>query len=110
MGGETHRRMKIDQRSEDPPFPPFSRLLKTEETTRGGRKRSIAGNGGRRCPVCSRDRGGGHDPEKNPEKKNRKEGKPMPNHRIERQERHPAMTDARVHVEEWEEGPQRKGE
>jgi hypothetical protein len=53
---------------------------------------------------------GGHDPEKSPKKKNGKEEKPTPNHRIERQERHLTKTEARVPVEEWEERPQRKGE
>jgi hypothetical protein len=53
---------------------------------------------------------GGHDPEKNPEEANGKEGKQTPNHRVERQKRHPSTTEARVPVEEWEEGPRRKGE
>ncbi len=52
---------------------------------------------------------GGHDPENSPEKKNGKEGKPMPNHQIERQERHPTKTEACVSIERWEEGPRRKG-
>ncbi len=53
---------------------------------------------------------GGHDPEKNPEETNGKEGKPTPNHRVERQKRHPTKTEACVPVEEWKEGPRRKGE
>jgi hypothetical protein len=52
---------------------------------------------------------GGHDPKKNPEKKNVKEGKPMPNHQIERQERHLTKTEAHAPVKRWEEGPWRKG-
>ena len=55
-------------------------------------------------------REGGHDPKNRPKKKNGKEGKPTPNHQIERRVRHPTKTEACVPVEGWEEGTRRKGE
>ncbi len=51
----------------------------------------------------------GHDPKKNPEEKHGEEGKPTPNHRVEKQRRHPAKTESRDLVEEWEEGPRKRG-